>query len=112
MGFLKSVVLLLIAVALIVLGMGNMAPVDLHLVPEKVAGSELALKQIPLALVIAAAFLAGLVVGEILEWARETKHRRAANDRGREVNQLRTELNKVKEQVADPDDDLPKIPVR
>ncbi|MEM1277438.1 MAG: LapA family protein [Pseudomonadota bacterium] len=112
MGFLKSVLLLIIGAGLVVLGMGNMAPVDLHLVPEEVAGSELAIKQIPLAMVILAAFLLGLVVGEILEWARETKHRRAASSRGREVTKLQRELNSVKEKVADPDDDLPKIPVR
>ena len=112
MGFLKSVLLMIIGAGLVVLGLGNMAPVDLHLVPEKVAGSELALKQVPLAAVILASVLLGLVIGQLMEWMRETKYRRNANDRGREVNKLKTELSKVKEKVADPDDDLPKIPVR
>ncbi|MEM8790603.1 MAG: LapA family protein [Pseudomonadota bacterium] len=112
MRFLKSVLLLLIGAGLVVLGLGNMAPVDLHLLPEQVAGSELALKQIPLAAVILASVLLGLVIGQLMEWTREYKYRRTASVRGREVAKLKNELGKVKEKVADPDDDLPKIPVR
>ncbi|MBY8977027.1 LapA family protein [Rhodobacteraceae bacterium NNCM2] len=112
MRFLKTLVLILIGICLVVLGIGNMALVDLHLVPQKIAGSDLSIKQIPLAAVIMVSVLIGLVIGQLMEWLREGKHRRVSNDRGREVAKLRTELDKVREKVEDPDDDLPRIPVR
>ncbi|MEM7238373.1 MAG: LapA family protein [Pseudomonadota bacterium] len=113
MRFLKTLVLLIIGLCLVVLGVGNMAPVDLHLLPPQVApGSEFSLKSIPLAAVIMASVLLGLVIGQILEWIREGRHRRVSNDRGRELARLRNELVQTKTKVIDPDDDLPKIPVR
>ncbi|MEM7667990.1 MAG: LapA family protein [Pseudomonadota bacterium] len=113
MRFLKTLVLLIIGLCLVVLGVGNMAPVDLYLLPPQVApGSEFSLKSIPLAAVIMASVLLGLVIGQILEWIREGRHRRVSNDRGRELARLRNELVQTKTKVIDPDDDLPKIPVR
>lgn len=112
MRFIKTLVLILIGLCLVVLGLGNMAPVDLHLVPTQVAGTELSFSQIPLAAVIMASVLLGLVIGQLLEWVREGKQRRVSNDRGREVARLRSELESVKGKVSDPDDDLPRIPVR
>ncbi|MEM6933901.1 MAG: LapA family protein [Pseudomonadota bacterium] len=113
MRIIKTLVLLIIGMCLVVIGVGNMAPVDLYLVPPKVApGSEFSLKSIPLAAVIMASVLLGLVIGQILEWVREGKHRRVSNDRGRELARMRNELAQVKTKVTDVDDDLPNIPVR
>lgn len=112
MRLLKTLYLVAIGIGLIVLGLGNMGPVDLFLLPEKVAGESYALRGIPLAAVILASVMLGLVIGQVLEWLREGKHRRMSNDRGREVTRLREELSKVKRRIADPDDDLPKLPTR
>ncbi len=112
MRFLKTLVLILIGFGLVIVGIGNMAPVDFHLVPSKIAGSELAVKQIPLAVIIMVSVLIGLVIGQLMEWLREGKHRRMSNDRGREVAKLRNELEKARVSKPEEDDDLPRIPVR
>lgn len=112
MKFIKALFLAIVGICLVVLGIGNMAPVDLYLVPERFTGDAFALKGIPLAAVIIAAVLLGLIIGQFLEWLREGKVRRTSNDRGREVMRLRREVEKLRHQVADPDDDLPKVPVR
>ena len=112
MRLIKTLFYLAIGVCLVVLGIGNMGPVDVYLLPERLVGDQFALTGVPLAAVMLGSVMLGLIIGQIMEWLREGKHRRMSNDRGREVARLRTELANVKRQVNDPDDDLPKIPVR
>ena len=105
---LKWLVLAVICAALVVLGVANMAPVDLHLVPSGVVGTDLSLRGVPLAAVILAAILLGVVIGEVFEWVRETKHRRRASQRGREVEKLQAEVASLKRRLGEKDD-LPRI---
>lgn len=112
MRLIKTLFLLLIAACLIILGIGNMAPVDLFVLPERMAGEAFALRGVPLAAVIIASVLLGLILGQVLEFFREGKLRRRSNDRARELVRLKDENDKLKAQIADPDEDLPKIPKR
>lgn len=112
MRVIKTLFLLVVAACLIVLGVGNMAPVDLFLVPERVSGTAMSLQGVPLAAVIMLAVLLGLIIGQVLEFLREGKYRRRMNDGLREIARLRADNDALKRQIADPDDDLPKIPKR
>lgn len=105
----KLLVLGAIAAVLVILGVANMAPVDLRMLPAGLGGEALTLRGIPLAGVILLSILVGVVLGEVFEWAREHKHRRNARDRAREVEALRHENAKLKRRVGGDDDDLPKI---
>lgn len=112
MRLLKTIFLIIIAIVMIILGVGNMEPVELHLLPEKIVGPTFMARDVPLAAVILVSVVAGLIVGRLLEWLREGQIRRISNDRGREVVRLREEVARLKAEIADPDDDLPKLPVR
>lgn len=77
----------LVVLALVVLGLANRELVTLHLLPEGLAdlAGPFAPLEVPLFLVIAAAVVAGIVVGLVWEWLRHhavraelRRHRRAS----------------------------------
>ena len=106
----KMVVLVLLALVLIVVGVANMTPVDLHLVPPAIAEGRYTLHQIPLVAVILVSILVGILIGELIEWAREHKYRRTARRKRREAEALARENETLKRRLDD--GDLPRIPVR
>ena len=110
MHTIKMVVLALIAGALILVGVANMAAVDLYLLPVPLFGDAYSIKGIPLAVVILAAVLLGVIVGLFIEWLREYKHRRTAEDKRREIVELRQEIARLRSKLGDRADDLPRIP--
>jgi len=114
MQTIKMAILGLIAVALILLGVANMAAVDLHLVPVALfgpLGEQYSIRGIPLSVVILAAVLLGIIVGLVIEWLREYKHRRTAEDKRREIVALRQEISRLRSKLGSEGDDLPRIPV-
>lgn len=110
MRTIKLIVLGLLAAVLIALGVANMGAVDLYLLPVSLAGDRFGLKGIPLAAVILAAVLLGIVVGQVLEWVRERKHRVVADQKRREIVQLRQEVTKLRAKLGDAARHLPRIP--
>lgn len=106
----KWIILAILAAALIVVGVANMTPVNLHLLPPAIGDYGYTLHQIPLAGVILVSMLLGIIVGELLEWAREHKHRKTARQKRREAEELARENEALKKRLDD--DDMPKIPVR
>ena len=104
----KLVVLAVICVVLVVLGVANMAPVDLHLLPEGVLETRYTVSGVPLAAVILTSMLVGVVLGELFEWVREHKHRRRASTHAREVQKLEAEIRALKKKHGEKDD-LPRI---
>lgn len=111
MRTIKMIVLGLLAAALIILGVANMAPVNLHLLPPALFGDAWGVSGIPLAVVILAAVLAGIVIGQILEFFRERKYRRVAEEKRREIVELRREIARLKSELGSRADELPRIPV-
>ena len=110
MRTIKAVVLGLLAAVLIILGTANMAPVELHLLPPALFGGRWSLSGVPLAVVILAAVLLGIIVGQIIEFFRERKHRRLAEQKRREIVELRREVARLKSELGDRADELPRIP--
>ena len=111
MRTIKLIVLGVLAAALIVLGVANMAPVDLYLLPPALFGERYGLTGIPLAVVLLAAVLAGIVIGQIIEFLRERKHRRLAEEKRREIIELRREIARLRGQLGERADELPRLPV-
>ncbi|MEM7529392.1 MAG: LapA family protein [Pseudomonadota bacterium] len=108
----KFAILLAIVVVLVVVGVANMQSVPLRLLPDGLVLQDVPADSginLPLTVVILVAMLLGFVIGEIFEWMRESKHRRAAGDRGREVQALKAENARLKSKLADPKEDLPRI---
>jgi uncharacterized integral membrane protein len=107
----KKIVLGLLAAALIILGVANMAPVDLYLLPRAIFGEGWGISGVPLAVVILVAVLAGIVIGQLVEFIRERKHRRVADERRREIVELRREVARLRAELGPRADELPRIPV-
>jgi len=112
MRTIRTLVLLLLGAALVVVGVANMAPVDVHLLPREIGGPQTTIPQVPLAAVILASVIVGVIVGQLLEYARERKHRRQAEERRREVGRLRREVGRLAARLGENDDDLPELPAR
>lgn len=107
----KWILLAVVAVGLIIIGLANMTPVDLHLLPPEIGGLEYTLHQVPLFGVILAAIFLGLLLGYLFEWAREYRYRRTARVKKREADELAAE-NRALKRKLEGDSDMPDIPVR
>ncbi len=110
MRTIKLIVLGLLAMILIALGVANMAAVDLYLLPAALFGDGFSIKGLPLAVVILAAVLLGILVGLVIEFLREHRQRKVAEEKRREIVQLRHELSRLQAKLGDRDDELPRIP--
>ena len=106
MAVLRVLLLGLLAFALLVLALANREAVTLRLLPETLAdylgvGGSLTL---PLFLVMFLAIAIGLLVGYVLEWLREHKHRAAAARERARRERLEQEL--AKSRPTDEGDDV------
>jgi uncharacterized integral membrane protein len=106
----KLIVLGLLAVILIALGVANMAAVDLYLLPATLFGDGFSIKGLPLAVVILAAVLMGILAGLVIEFLREHKQRSVAAEKRREIVRLRQEVTRLRTKLGDREDELPHIP--
>jgi uncharacterized integral membrane protein len=106
----KLIVLGLLAVILIALGVANMAAVDLFLLPAVLFGDSFSIKGLPLAVVILAAVLTGILAGLVIEFLREHEQRRVAEEKRREIVRLRQEISRLRAKLGNRDDELPRIP--
>lgn len=109
---LRLLVLTLTGAALVVVGVANMAPVDLHLLPEEAGVPGTTIPGVPLSAVILGAVVVGILIGQLMEWVREAKHRRLAEERSREVGRLRRELHRLSEAEGEVERELPRLPAR
>jgi len=110
MRTIKLIVLGFLAVMLVLLGVANMAAVDLHLLPPALVGERYSLTGVPLAVVVLASILLGVFVGQIREWFRERRHRATAAEKRREIAELRDEIAELRQKLGDEDDKLPRLP--
>jgi uncharacterized integral membrane protein len=106
----KLIVLGLLAVILITLGVANMAAVELYLLPAALFGDSFSIKGLPLAVVILAAVLMGILAGLVIEFMREHKQRSVAAEKRREIVRLRQEVTRLRTKLGDREDELPRIP--
>ncbi len=98
-----AIVLLLIVMILMA---ANMTPVELFLVPQKILPGLPSLTGVPLALIIICALLTGIVIGFLMEFAREAKDRRQLAEKRTEVGALRDENQKLARRLESHGDEI------
>ena len=97
-----------IGVCLIIVGLANRGPVTVKAMPEALSNL-LGLSpniELPLFVVIFIGVAAGLLIGFFWEWLREHKFRSEARSKGREVVQLRREMDRIRDSDGDGKDDV------
>ncbi len=100
--YLRLLVVGLMGVALLLVALANRAPVEVRLLPGDLAaltGLTWSM-QLPLFLVIFAGIVAGVLIGFVWEWLRETGIRSTASANAREVARLERELVALRGQTG------------
>ena len=106
MRTLKLLLLGLILLAIVVLALANREVVTLHLLPEGMARVMPLSIQLPLFVVSLLSIVVGMLLGYLLEWLREHKHRRRASQKSREAAQLNREVERLRKETGKPEDDV------
>lgn len=108
MRTIKQIILGIILIGIVLVAVANRSMVTLHLLPEPLVplvgfNTEITL---PLFLVILGAIVVGLLVGYLLEWIRERKHRRAVVEKDRQVSKLESEVASLRKKSGEGQDDV------
>lgn len=106
MRTIKLILLAMILVGIVVLAIANRGPVTLTLLPEGLAGFGQRSIDVPLYAVGLVSVLTGMILGYILEWLREHKHRRLAAQKAREATRLNREVGRLRKETGKDDDVL------
>ena len=109
MSILRVLLLGLLAIVLLVLALANRGIVTLRMMPETLAdglGLPTMALNLPIFVVVLAAFGLGLAFGYILEWLREYRYRRAAARERAQREKLERKLARAEGQHDDGDDVL------
>lgn len=108
MRYIRYAYLGVIAIALISVSLANRGLVELKLLPAALAeliGYNFQI-ELPLFVVVLGGIAAGLVIGFIIEWLREHKHRREADQKAREARKLSREVSRLKKQKNEGKDEV------
>lgn len=106
MRTLRLLLLGLILVVIVVLALANRGPVTLHLLPEGMARVMPLSIEVPLFVVSLVSIGVGMVIGYLLEWLREHKHRRRASVKSREAAQAKREVERLRKDTGRHEDDV------
>ena len=104
----RYILLIAMAVVLLTIALANRVPVTVRLLPQDLAaffGGTWAL-EMPLFLALLGGVVAGLLVGFVWEWIRESKYRGTASSKSREVARLERELATLRAATPDAQDDV------
>jgi lipopolysaccharide assembly protein A len=96
--YLRLLVIGLLALSLLAVALANRTPVQVRLLPDDLAtltGLTWS-AEVPLFLVIFAGIVAGVLIGFVWEWLRETRIRSTASARAREVARLEREIAELR----------------
>lgn len=105
MRTIKLILLAIILVAIVLLALANREVVTVDLLPPPLSTIAPYSVDLPLFLVSLVSIGVGLVLGYILEWLREHRHRRRAAEKAREAERLSREVDRLKKQQR-PEDDV------
>ena len=108
MRYLKYLFLLLLAGCLLTIALANRDPVTLNLLtPDLVSLLNVSYAvTLPLYMVVFAGIAIGILVGFVLEWFREHKHRAEARVRTEEAKTLAREVGRLKGTSGDSQDEI------
>ena len=102
----RLVIAALLLLILMVLMAANMTPVELHLLPPKFDLGLPSLKSVPVALIIVCSVLFGIVIGFLMEFARERKHRVKLDQKRAEVGALQDENRRLAKRLERHGDEI------
>ncbi len=105
MRTIKTALAVVIGLALMLIMAANMAKVELHLLPSALANEGWTLTS-PLSVVIVAAVGAGFVLGLLIEFMREAKHRTRLAEKRAEIARLKAENARLSKQAGVDTDEL------
>lgn len=112
--YIKATFFVLLAAALIVIGVANKQPVVLSLLPDglidEATTSMLRLPGVPLFAVILGALIFGVLIGEAMEWSRERRFRRERDAAQRELNAARQKIAELNRKLGEGDEALLRLP--
>ncbi len=108
MRFIKLLILAVILVGIVLVAVANNDFVTVQLLPAPLAEMVTFPTAItlPLFVILLAAVGVGLLIGYILEWLRERKHRRAVGQTKREVSRLESEVANLRKKTGEGEDDV------
>jgi uncharacterized integral membrane protein len=107
MRVIKLILLAVILLGIVVLALANRDPVTVRLLPEGLDRlSPGAMLELPLFVVSLLSIVVGMVLGYLLEYLREHKHRRRATLKAREAAQLNREMDGLRRETNKPKDDV------
>lgn len=102
----KIILLALILLVIVILSLANREMVTLNLLPAEMARILPVSIQLPLFVVSLVSILVGMVLGYLLEWFREHKHRRRAAIKTKEASQLNREVDRLRRETGKGNDDV------
>ncbi len=102
----KIAFLAVLMVVITLLCVANRSDVTINVMPEQLSSIYAYSFQLPLFAVILLSILTGLVIGYILEWLREHKHRKTAAVKQREVKTLEREVDSLKKKDRSEKDEI------
>lgn len=106
--FIKLTIATIVMLAIVLVAVANRELVTVKLLPDpisEVLGLTYAVT-LPLFIILLAAVLIGLLLGYLIEWIRERKHRREVTIKARELSKLETEIQKMKKDSGSQEDDV------
>jgi uncharacterized integral membrane protein len=93
--FLKALILLPVAIAVVLLAVANRGPVTISFDPFSGGTPEFA-ATVPLYAALLVALAMGVIVGGVATWLTQAKHRRARRQTHREAQRLRAEAERLR----------------
>lgn len=108
MRFIKLLILAIILIGIVLVAVANREFVTFQLLPEPLVPlvnfpTEISL---PLFVILLLAVGVGLLLGYILEWLRERKHRKVVGQSKREVSRLESEVANLRKKTGEGQDDV------
>lgn len=106
MRFIRYVVLGVMMIAIVMVAVANKDAVSVKVMPPGLDSIWQWSVSLPLFFVILASVLFGLLLGYVLEWVRERRHRRDAAQRRREVGRLEQEVAELRKSSGQERDEI------
>ncbi len=106
MRLIKMIFLGALMLGIVLLSLANRAPVEVKLLPEGLGDVFQRSVEVPLFVISLLSILTGLLIGYILEWLREHKHRRLAAEKKREAAALKGEVKALRKKHLSEEDEV------
>ncbi len=106
MRIFKIILLAVILIVIVVFSVANRELVTLQLLPAGLSPLGQGSITVPLYAVGLLSILTGLILGYVLEWLREYKHRKRAARKSREAAALSREVGRLRKETGKGEDDV------